>query len=70
MVDPYSNRGPITTKSDIWALGVLLYKVRVNVNYFCINRRATTDFQRYSIDRHVSTPHHLENQYLLFNQPI
>jgi hypothetical protein len=30
MVDSYSNRGPITTKADIWALGVLLYKVRLN----------------------------------------
>jgi AP2-associated kinase len=27
MVDLYSNRGPISTKADIWALGVLLFKM-------------------------------------------
>lgn len=31
MIDLYSNRGPITTKSDIWALGVLLYKVILGI---------------------------------------
>lgn len=32
MVDLYSNRGAISCKSDIWALGVFLYKVKIIKN--------------------------------------